>query len=120
MRGLCAAIFGVLAIALIASTGCSKTGDTCATDSDCGSNQECGYPIGDCSAHGRCVDLPQGPTCDSCRSLCGCEGDIVYACCGEPYGYAKSPATNTAPSADEQNSGTCDVDQDASVDAASE
>jgi hypothetical protein len=118
MRGLCAVILGVLAIAMIASTGCSKN-DACATSADCGSGQNCEYPVGNCAAKGQCID-PTGAGCLVITYLCGCNGKLVNVYCGDPDGYASAPTVNSSfdPTPAQANSGTCSVDQDASADAA--
>ncbi len=119
-RRFCAVILGLLAIGATASTGCSKN-DACASNADCGSGEACEYPVGDCAAKGACVELT-GAGCLVITYLCGCDGKIVNVYCGDPDGYASAPTVSSRfdPTPEQSNSGTCSVEQDASIDAAGE
>jgi hypothetical protein len=92
MRGLCAAIFGCLAIALIASTGCKKS--ACTTSSDCSSGKGCYFPVGDCAAEGVCIDPTTSTTCGVITFVCGCDGKSLAVSCNDPDGYASAPTVS--------------------------
>ena len=83
----------------------------CSIDSDCASNEVCGFlESAACSAKGQCFPAP-GPICASFLAGCACDGsEINIACTGLPNGYASKPLLHT---------GVC-VDASPPVDAGGE
>ncbi|HVU52806.1 MAG TPA: hypothetical protein VHL80_19125, partial [Polyangia bacterium] len=87
MRATSGATAGVLVLALAA--GCGSAGDACKTDADCAAGASCLFPVGSCSAVGRCLaprDL--GIMCEHVVTYCGCDGTTVPGLCGPDYASA--------------------------------
>ncbi|MGH7282065.1 MAG: hypothetical protein ACRELY_11115 [Polyangiaceae bacterium] len=78
-------------LAFLGGTGCTRS---CTTRDDCGTDQECLFPIGSCSAQGECQDLSKRG-CDFLTELCGCNGTVVYSECAYPGGYASGPTNGS-------------------------
>lgn len=69
-------------------------GDSCATDTDCGTGEMCGFKIADaCSATGTClVRPPSGPECQAFSPACTCSNQVINVVCTPyPDGYASQP-----------------------------
>lgn len=68
-------------------------GTTCASASDCDSNEVCAYPeAATCSAKGECVAKPSGATCGAIAYACACDGsNVEIGCNGLPDGYVSKP-----------------------------
>jgi hypothetical protein len=85
------------------STGydAGSTGTSCTTDSDCQTNEVCGYKVSDaCSASGQC--FPRGQLCNCFSPACACDGTTINAVCsGLPDGYAPQAVAHA---------GKCDTD----------
>ena len=68
------------------------------SDTDCTSNEICGFPESlACAATGQCFPAP-GAVCQAYSIGCACDGtEINVACTGLPAGYASSPLLHTGP-----------------------
>ncbi|HTA90268.1 MAG TPA: hypothetical protein VK745_11850 [Polyangiaceae bacterium] len=76
------------------SSGCSHA--DCQSDSDCGSDQRCVYPVADgCAAKGVCQSPPSGTNCDALAEYCGCDGSHVSVGCGWSGGSVPVEGSNT-------------------------
>jgi hypothetical protein len=73
----------------------------CTTSSDCGAEEACLFPIGDCLAMGRCLSPSSlGAVCSTAITYCGCNGTTVAGVCGSGYSYG--------PTADRHGPSVCD------------
>lgn len=65
----------------VASEGeCTNGGDACRTNADCGGNEYCGKPEGQCDSEGRCQDRPEVCT-QIFDPVCGCDGETYSNAC---------------------------------------
>jgi hypothetical protein len=104
---MCRATPSCLLLSLLASA-CTEAGGNrdggggrdgsgaCVRDSDCASNQLCGFAASDgCSAVGQCFPGP-GAICQAFAPGCACDGTVInIACTGLPQGYFSKPLAHS-------------------------
>jgi hypothetical protein len=72
------------------------SGGPCLSDTDCPSEDECGFPeTAGCVTKGTCFPTP-GAICNAYSPGCACDGsEINVACTGLPTGYVSKPLLHT-------------------------
>jgi len=74
---------------------------SCTSSADCLVGEECGYPIGDCSAIAACLPSQAfSKNCNSATALCGCNGMTVFSGCDAMAAIVPTSSYGLCPSTD--------------------